>query len=137
MKIGIRAAVLAAATCLAAASASACPDEVRAYGSEIPARSGAVTIAFPDVCKTPRSVGPVPIPYPNFRTVDPGDRGGHAGRKIKIRPEAGWDIPEVRHPRQARDPAPGRPYPAWNEGDGLYHTMPVGEPELIDPEQRR
>jgi hypothetical protein len=27
--------------------------------------SGGVTIAFPDVCKTPSPAGPVPIPYPN------------------------------------------------------------------------
>jgi hypothetical protein len=27
--------------------------------------SGGVTIAFPDVCKTPTPGGPVPIPYPN------------------------------------------------------------------------
>jgi hypothetical protein len=27
--------------------------------------SGGVTIAFPDVCKTPTPAGPVPIPYPN------------------------------------------------------------------------
>jgi len=28
--------------------------------------SGGVTIAFPDVCKTPTPAGPVPIPYPNI-----------------------------------------------------------------------
>jgi len=28
--------------------------------------SGGVTIAFPDVCKTPSPAGPVPIPYPNI-----------------------------------------------------------------------
>ncbi len=28
--------------------------------------SGGVTIAFPDVCKTPTPGGPVPIPYPNI-----------------------------------------------------------------------
>jgi hypothetical protein len=27
--------------------------------------SGGVTIAFPDVCKTPSPAGPIPIPYPN------------------------------------------------------------------------
>ena len=27
--------------------------------------SGGVTLAFPDVCKTPTPAGPVPIPYPN------------------------------------------------------------------------
>ncbi len=27
--------------------------------------SGGVTIAFPDVCKTPTPGGPIPIPYPN------------------------------------------------------------------------
>ena len=28
--------------------------------------SNGVTIAFPDVCKTPTPAGPVPIPYPNI-----------------------------------------------------------------------
>jgi hypothetical protein len=28
--------------------------------------SGGVTMAFPDVCKTPSPAGPVPIPYPNI-----------------------------------------------------------------------
>lgn len=28
--------------------------------------SGGVTIAFPDVCKTPTPGGPIPIPYPNI-----------------------------------------------------------------------
>lgn len=29
-------------------------------------QSSGVTIAFPDVCKTPSPAGPVPIPYPNI-----------------------------------------------------------------------
>jgi hypothetical protein len=29
---------------------------------------GGVDIAFPDVCKTPSPVGPIPIPYPNLST---------------------------------------------------------------------
>lgn len=33
--------------------------------SVVHAASGGVTIAFPDVCKTPTPAGPVPIPYPN------------------------------------------------------------------------
>jgi hypothetical protein len=28
--------------------------------------SGGITIAFPDVCKTPSPAGPIPIPYPNI-----------------------------------------------------------------------
>ena len=28
--------------------------------------SGGMSIAFPDVCKTPSPAGPVPIPYPNI-----------------------------------------------------------------------
>ncbi|HYO54548.1 DUF4150 domain-containing protein [Archangium sp.] len=28
--------------------------------------SGGVTVAFPDVCKTPGPGGPIPIPYPNI-----------------------------------------------------------------------
>jgi hypothetical protein len=34
--------------------------------SVVHADSGGVTIAFPDVCKTPSPGGPIPIPYPNI-----------------------------------------------------------------------
>ncbi len=34
--------------------------------SVVHAGSNGVTMAFPDVCKTPTPVGPVPIPYPNI-----------------------------------------------------------------------
>ena len=34
--------------------------------SVVHADSGGVTIAFPDVCKTPSPAGPIPIPYPNI-----------------------------------------------------------------------
>jgi hypothetical protein len=33
--------------------------------SVVHADSGGVTMAFPDVCKTPTPGGPIPIPYPN------------------------------------------------------------------------
>jgi uncharacterized protein DUF4150 len=34
--------------------------------SVVHAGSSGVTIAFPDVCKTPTPAGPIPIPYPNI-----------------------------------------------------------------------
>ncbi len=34
--------------------------------SVVHADSGGITIAFPDVCKTPSPGGPIPIPYPNI-----------------------------------------------------------------------
>ena len=34
--------------------------------SVVHADSSGVTIAFPDVCKTPSPAGPIPIPYPNI-----------------------------------------------------------------------
>jgi Domain of unknown function (DUF4150) len=34
--------------------------------SVVHAGSSGVTIAFPDVCKTPSPAGPIPIPYPNI-----------------------------------------------------------------------
>ena len=34
--------------------------------SVVHASSNGITIAFPDVCKTPTPAGPVPIPYPNI-----------------------------------------------------------------------
>ena len=37
--------------------------------------SGGVTIAFPDVCKTPTPGGPVPIPYPNIAKSGDTDKG--------------------------------------------------------------
>jgi len=37
--------------------------------------SNGVTIAFPDVCKTPSPVGPIPIPYPNIAKSSDTDKG--------------------------------------------------------------
>ena len=37
--------------------------------------SNGVTIAFPDVCKTPSPAGPVPIPYPNIAKSSDTSRG--------------------------------------------------------------
>ncbi len=36
------------------------------YLSVVHAGSNGVTMAFPDVCKTPSPAGPIPIPYPNI-----------------------------------------------------------------------
>lgn len=36
------------------------------FMSVVHAGSNGVTIAFPDVCKTPSPGGPIPIPYPNI-----------------------------------------------------------------------
>lgn len=40
--------------------------------------STGISIAFPDVCKTPSAPGPVPIPYPNFATK------AVAAQKVKL-----------------------------------------------------
>ena len=37
--------------------------------------SGGVTIAFPDVCKTPSPGGPIPIPYPNIAMSSDTSKG--------------------------------------------------------------
>ncbi len=42
--------------------------------------SGGITIAFPDVCKTPTPGGPVPIPYPNIAKSGDTDKGS---KKVK------------------------------------------------------
>jgi len=43
--------------------------------------SGGVTIAFPDVCKTPAPpAGPIPIPYPNIAKSSDTDKGS---KKVK------------------------------------------------------
>jgi hypothetical protein len=42
--------------------------------------SGGVTIAFPDVCKTPTPGGPVPIPYPNIAQSSDTAKGS---KKVK------------------------------------------------------
>ena len=41
--------------------------------SVIHAGSNGMTIAFPDVCKTPSPAGPVPIPYPNIAMSSDAD----------------------------------------------------------------
>lgn len=42
--------------------------------------SGGVTIAFPDVCKTPSPAGPIPIPYPNIAFAS---HTGKGTKKVK------------------------------------------------------
>jgi hypothetical protein len=42
--------------------------------------SSGVTIAFPDVCKTPSPVGPIPIPYPNIAKSSDTAKGA---KKVK------------------------------------------------------
>lgn len=37
--------------------------------------SGGISMAFPDVCKTPTPGGPVPIPYPNIAKSGDTDKG--------------------------------------------------------------
>ena len=45
------------------------------YLSVIHKSSSGVSIAFPDVCKTPTPAGPVPIPYPNIAMSSDTDKG--------------------------------------------------------------
>lgn len=45
------------------------------YLSVIHAGSNGITIAFPDVCKTPTPAGPVPIPYPNIAKSSDTSKG--------------------------------------------------------------
>lgn len=40
-----------------------------------------MTIAFPDVCKTPSPAGPIPIPYPNIAQSSDTDKGT---KKVKV-----------------------------------------------------
>lgn len=42
--------------------------------------SSGVTIAFPDVCKTPTPAGPIPIPYPNIAQAGDTAKGA---KKVK------------------------------------------------------
>ena len=42
--------------------------------------SNGVTIAFPDVCKTPSPAGPIPIPYPNIAMSSDTAKGS---KKVK------------------------------------------------------
>lgn len=42
--------------------------------------SNGVTIAFPDVCKTPTPAGPIPIPYPNIAQSSDTAKGS---KKVK------------------------------------------------------
>jgi bacteriocin-like protein len=43
--------------------------------------SGGISVAYPDVCQTPTSPGPVPIPYPNTTSIGDTDS---ATRKTKV-----------------------------------------------------
>ncbi len=43
--------------------------------------SGGMSIAFPDVCKTPSPGGPIPIPYPNIAMASDTSEGP---KKVKI-----------------------------------------------------
>lgn len=45
------------------------------YLSVVHKSSNGVTIAFPDVCKTPTPAGPIPIPYPNIAMSSDTDKG--------------------------------------------------------------
>ncbi len=38
-------------------------------------KSGGMSIAFPDVCKTPSPAGPIPIPYPNIGKASDTSKG--------------------------------------------------------------
>ncbi len=38
-------------------------------------QSGGMSIAFPDVCKTPSPAGPIPIPYPNIGMASDTTKG--------------------------------------------------------------
>jgi hypothetical protein len=43
--------------------------------SVVHASSNGVSIAFPDVCKTPSPAGPIPIPYPNIAKSSDTSKG--------------------------------------------------------------
>lgn len=47
--------------------------------------SNGVTIAFPDVCKTPSPAGPIPIPYPN---IAQSSDSAKTAKKVKCDGEA-------------------------------------------------
>ncbi len=44
--------------------------------------SGGLSMAFPDVCKTPAPVGPIPIPYPNVAKTALADQA-KGSKKVK------------------------------------------------------
>jgi len=46
--------------------------------------SNGITIAFPDVCKTPSSVDPTPIPYPNAQFQSNLQQANLADAKAKV-----------------------------------------------------
>ncbi|NNF08551.1 MAG: DUF4150 domain-containing protein [Candidatus Eisenbacteria bacterium] len=44
-------------------------------------KSVGISVAFPDVCKTPSPAGPIPIPYPNIAMSSDTDKGS---KKVKM-----------------------------------------------------
>ena len=45
-------------------------------------KSGGFIVTFPDVCKTPASAGPIPIPYPNIASTA---KATQQSKKVKVR----------------------------------------------------
>lgn len=60
--------------------------------------SSGVTMAFPDVCKTPTPGGPIPIPYPNITSSSDTSSGSKtvkiSGSEVGLKDSAYFNISE-------------------------------------------
>ena len=65
--------------------------------------SEGITIAFPDVCKTPTPGGPIPIPYPNIaQSSDTATESKRTSRPAPEKPLTGARQPRPSSPATAR-----------------------------------
>lgn len=81
--------------------------------------SGGMSIAFPDVCKTPTPGGPVPIPYPNIGKSSDTSAGT---KKVKIDGEMAM-VKGAKYPSSVGDEA--------GSAGGVMSSCNKGEVEFM------
>ena len=82
--------------------------------------SGGMSIAFPDVCKTPTPGGPVPIPYPNIGKASDASKGS---KKVKVDGEMAM-VKSAKYSMSAGDEA-------GSAGGGVVSSKFKGEAEFM------
>lgn len=82
--------------------------------------SGGMSIAFPDVCKTPSPGGPIPIPYPNIGKSSDASNGS---KKVKVDGEMAM-VKGAKYSMSAGDEA-------GSSGGGVMSSKFKGEAEFM------
>ena len=92
-------------------------------------KSGGMSIAFPDVCKTPTPGGPIPMPYPNLGMASDTSKGPQ-----KVKSDASMPMTKgAKYSMSSGDeagnaggglsPAPARPIAIFGEHLDSYPPM--------------